>query len=339
MSASRSDPPDGMSSVRQGARRRRSHPAPSSGLGSSRDRAHRRRISAASTCLLVRMQHLRRTPPRRAHRPSRPAAHRLRRSLDGVLSSVEAASGAVHEHGSQSTREPRVVGLFAKPRRRSGQARLRRTGSTTSRRSRSAHRRIADEGGPGQSMGLGLRRRELHVLRLPHQPRGRRSPGAVDRRFRRRHPLRSRPHVLELRPTTAMVLGSSQTRLQALIDSPCRTNKRLGHDLMRPTKELFALWKRVRDGTLSFATFQNRMKPIRREIDARSCCAATATRRHTASVKNWSNTRTTCGPSRTSKESSRRTTLRRERCVTLSSGVSCRSARNRLAEVGSSNVC
>ena len=37
---------------------------------------------------------------------------------------------------------------------------------------------------------------------------------------------------------------------------------------MRPTKELFALWKRVRDGTLSFATFQNRMKPIRREIDA-----------------------------------------------------------------------
>ena len=55
---------------------------------------------------------------------------------------------------------------------------------------------------------------------------------------------------------------------QALIDSPCRTNKRLGHDLMRPTKELFALWKRVRDGTLSFATFQNRMKPIRREIDA-----------------------------------------------------------------------
>ncbi len=55
---------------------------------------------------------------------------------------------------------------------------------------------------------------------------------------------------------------------QALIDSPCRTNKRLGHDLMRPTKELFALWKRVRDGTLAFATFQKRMQPIRQRIDA-----------------------------------------------------------------------
>jgi transposase len=55
---------------------------------------------------------------------------------------------------------------------------------------------------------------------------------------------------------------------QALIDSPCHTNKRLGHDLMRPTKELFALWKKVRDGTLSFTTFQKRMQPIRQQIDA-----------------------------------------------------------------------
>jgi transposase len=29
---------------------------------------------------------------------------------------------------------------------------------------------------------------------------------------------------------------------QALIDDPCATKKRLGHDLMKPTKELFALW-------------------------------------------------------------------------------------------------
>ena len=55
---------------------------------------------------------------------------------------------------------------------------------------------------------------------------------------------------------------------QALIDSPCHTHKRLGHDLMRPTKEYFALWKRVRDGTLTFATFQRRMQPIRKEIDS-----------------------------------------------------------------------
>lgn len=54
---------------------------------------------------------------------------------------------------------------------------------------------------------------------------------------------------------------------QALIDGPCHTNKRLGRDLMRPTKEWFALWKRVRDGTLSDATFHRRMKPIRETID------------------------------------------------------------------------
>jgi transposase len=55
---------------------------------------------------------------------------------------------------------------------------------------------------------------------------------------------------------------------QALIDNPCHTHNRLGRDLMRPTKEMFALWKRVRDGTLLYATFQRRMQPIRREIDS-----------------------------------------------------------------------
>ena len=55
---------------------------------------------------------------------------------------------------------------------------------------------------------------------------------------------------------------------QALIDSPCGTKKRLGHDLMKPTKELFALWKKVRDGTISRRTFQRRMRPIRQRVDA-----------------------------------------------------------------------
>lgn len=53
---------------------------------------------------------------------------------------------------------------------------------------------------------------------------------------------------------------------QALIDSPCRTKKRLGRDLMRPTKELFALWKRVRDGTLQRSTAVRRMQAIRQQI-------------------------------------------------------------------------
>jgi transposase len=54
---------------------------------------------------------------------------------------------------------------------------------------------------------------------------------------------------------------------QALIDDPCHTRKRLGRDLMRPTRELFALWKRVRDGTLTRNTFARRMQPIRQEVE------------------------------------------------------------------------
>src|SRR5262249_25061935 len=55
---------------------------------------------------------------------------------------------------------------------------------------------------------------------------------------------------------------------QGLIDSPCATRRRLGHDLMRPTRELFALWQRARDGTLSLAAFREQVRPIRWRIDA-----------------------------------------------------------------------
>ena len=54
---------------------------------------------------------------------------------------------------------------------------------------------------------------------------------------------------------------------QALIDSSDGVEKRLGHDLMRPTRKLFKLWARYRDGTLTRAGFQRSMKPIRQEID------------------------------------------------------------------------
>lgn len=55
---------------------------------------------------------------------------------------------------------------------------------------------------------------------------------------------------------------------QALIDSANRQVKRLGHDLMRPTRKLFEVWTRYRDGTLSRRGFKCRMKPIRDEIDS-----------------------------------------------------------------------
>lgn len=55
---------------------------------------------------------------------------------------------------------------------------------------------------------------------------------------------------------------------QGLIDSPCPTARRLGHDLMRPTKKLFGLWQKVRDGTLSRPAFVEQMKPIRAEVES-----------------------------------------------------------------------
>jgi transposase len=55
---------------------------------------------------------------------------------------------------------------------------------------------------------------------------------------------------------------------QAWIDGPCPTAKRLGHDLMKPTDQLFALWKKVRDGTLSRRSFRRHMQPIRQRVDA-----------------------------------------------------------------------
>lgn len=55
--------------------------------------------------------------------------------------------------------------------------------------------------------------------------------------------------------------------IQALIDSSDHQVKRLGHDLMRPTKELFAVWTRYRDGTITRRGFVRLMSPIRRQID------------------------------------------------------------------------
>lgn len=54
---------------------------------------------------------------------------------------------------------------------------------------------------------------------------------------------------------------------QALIDSRSGKARRLGHDLMRPTRQLFRLWARVRDGTLTRRGYKRLMRPIRDEIE------------------------------------------------------------------------
>ena len=54
---------------------------------------------------------------------------------------------------------------------------------------------------------------------------------------------------------------------QALIDHPDQQVKRLGQDLMRPTKQLFRHWARCRDGTITHVEMLGSMGPIRDEIN------------------------------------------------------------------------
>ena len=54
---------------------------------------------------------------------------------------------------------------------------------------------------------------------------------------------------------------------QALIDHPDQQVKRLGQDLMRPTKQLFRHWARCRDGTITHVEMLGLMGPIRDEIN------------------------------------------------------------------------
>lgn len=54
---------------------------------------------------------------------------------------------------------------------------------------------------------------------------------------------------------------------QALIDHPDNQVKRLGHDLMRCTRELFQHWSRCRDGTITRVGLQRLMRPIRRKVE------------------------------------------------------------------------
>jgi len=55
---------------------------------------------------------------------------------------------------------------------------------------------------------------------------------------------------------------------QALADSADPVVKRLGHDLLRPTRELFRQWSRCRDGTLTRAELKTCLEPIRRAVEA-----------------------------------------------------------------------
>jgi transposase len=55
---------------------------------------------------------------------------------------------------------------------------------------------------------------------------------------------------------------------QALADANAHPLKRLGRDLLRETKTLFAQVARCRDGTITHATLKRNLRPVRREVDA-----------------------------------------------------------------------
>jgi transposase len=54
---------------------------------------------------------------------------------------------------------------------------------------------------------------------------------------------------------------------QALVDGGDNQAKRLGYDLLRPTRELFQHWVNYRDGTISRAALQRRMAPLRQAVE------------------------------------------------------------------------
>ncbi len=55
---------------------------------------------------------------------------------------------------------------------------------------------------------------------------------------------------------------------QALVDHPDHQVKRLGRDLMHPTRELLRHWARCRDGTITRTGLLRLVRPIRQEIDS-----------------------------------------------------------------------
>lgn len=55
---------------------------------------------------------------------------------------------------------------------------------------------------------------------------------------------------------------------QALADSEDRVVKRLGHDLLRPTRELFRQWSRCRDGTASRAELKRDLASVRQQVES-----------------------------------------------------------------------
>ena len=103
---------------------------------------------------------------------------------------------------------------------------------------------------------------------------------------------------------------------QAMIDRG-GDGERVGRRLLSLSNRLFRHWHRVRDGTLPWSAFQERMSRLRREVKqpfwTGRGARARGRRRRASRSSRW---RRVCGRSRGSKELSRRTTRWNVRCGT-----------------------
>ena len=80
---------------------------------------------------------------------------------------------------------------------------------------------------------------------------------------------------------------------QSLIDSSDNQLKRLGHDLMRETKKLFAEYARCRDGTINHAALRRNLQPVRKNVEGLLLAGSAPPR--AACAGNSTITKSTCG--------------------------------------------
>ncbi len=232
----------------------------------------------------------RRTSAGCADRPGGAAAHRLRRLAHGLLSSVEAASGPIHEHDSESAPPAR---LLVSLQNRVAEAVKPAYDEVAAQLPEQPTPHIDESPTRGNArLGLDYRGHDvLRLLRLPHQS-GRRSRRTSARTFAGIFCDRA-PHVLVLRPA-AMVLGSLETRFPRADRQPCQTNKRLGRD---PDEahgaEMFAASGKSARRRMRVTFRRHETDPSKDRCSV--CCGYCNTLTLRLLPKASSNTKTTCG--------------------------------------------
>jgi transposase len=212
-------------------------------------------------------------PRRDAHLRGGAATGVAGRTAHEWLSLRQAEDRRVREGRAEFSVLSRLGGEVAE--RRAGRAApgIRRACRATARRDIAEHRRIADHTSTDQSVGLGVRGRNVHGV---HN-----SPPLSTQQPRQADPL----HELLGEAFRGIVgcdpakmyhsLGQVQwcwahlaRGIQSWIDSADGSAQCLGRDPLRQVARMFELWWKVRDGALDRAGFQTAMTPIREEVRA-----------------------------------------------------------------------